>query len=203
MRIEKRKTCKCGCGQYVTKHSRYDRWNAFIHGHNNKGPLHYKYNNGGLVQKVIDWRNEVYKRDNYTCQKCSNHFEKEPIGKYIHAHHIKSKKEFPELIFVLDNGQTLCNSCHKSLHNSGINNPMYGLRLTEEQKHNISVKLRGQKQSEETKRKRSISMLGHPTPFAVREKIRIATTGKIVSEETKKKQSISRRAYFARKKEGL
>jgi hypothetical protein len=45
-------------------------------------------------------------------------------------------------------------------------------------------------------------MLGHPTPFAVREKIRIATTGKIVSEETRKKQSISRQAYFARIKEG-
>lgn len=62
------------------------------------------------------WRESVYKRDNWTCQKC-----KEKGGKLV-ADHIKSFAEYPELRFELSNGRTLCVDCHKQTENYGIKN---------------------------------------------------------------------------------
>jgi len=47
------------------------------------------------------WREAVFKRDNWICQKTK---EK---GNKLHAHHIKNFAQFPELRFTLDNGITL------------------------------------------------------------------------------------------------
>ncbi len=62
--------------------------------------------------EYIIWRSEVYKRDGWACRlcgiKCNN--------KNITAHHLKLFSEFPELRFVVDNGITLCRSCHMKLH---------------------------------------------------------------------------------------
>lgn len=58
-----------------------------------------------------DWRKEVFTRDNYTCQRCFKH------GGNLHAHHIKSWVDFPELRNELSNGKTLCaNPCHGDEH---------------------------------------------------------------------------------------
>ena len=54
------------------------------------------------------WREAVFKRDDYTCVACG----KESHGN-IQADHIKPFAYFPELRFAIDNGQTLCVSCHK------------------------------------------------------------------------------------------
>ncbi len=60
------------------------------------------------------WRDSVFKRDNYTCQKCNarngNGFEV-----YLEAHHIKSYTKYPKLRFKLSNGVTLCRPCHKQI----------------------------------------------------------------------------------------
>lgn len=56
------------------------------------------------------WRKSVYERDNYTCQMCGCE------GKKLNAHHIKPWAEFPEFRFSVDNGVTLCEACHKSIH---------------------------------------------------------------------------------------
>jgi predicted restriction endonuclease len=56
------------------------------------------------------WRNEVYRKDNWTCRLCGN-------KKQIVAHHLKLFSEFPELRFSIDNGITLCRSCHWKIHN--------------------------------------------------------------------------------------
>jgi hypothetical protein len=54
------------------------------------------------------WRKCVYKRDNWTCQTCGK-----KSGIDICAHHIKPFALFPNLIFEVSNGITLCLECHK------------------------------------------------------------------------------------------
>ena len=61
----------------------------------------------------IEWRNAVFERDNYTCQKCKVR------GCRLQAHHIKPYKEFPDLRYVLNNGETLCLECHKQTDTYG------------------------------------------------------------------------------------
>ena len=54
------------------------------------------------------WREAVFKRDNYTCIWCGE----KGNGKNLEADHIKPFAYFPELRFAIDNGRTLCHSCH-------------------------------------------------------------------------------------------
>lgn len=58
-----------------------------------------------------EWRKAVFKRDNYTCQFCGS----DRGGNFV-AHHIEPFADFPESRFDLNNGITLCQSCHELLH---------------------------------------------------------------------------------------
>lgn len=78
---------------------------------------------GGLTEKaqIIRlslsfkvWREEVYKRDKYTCQKC---FLSRGKDFRLHPHHIKPFAKYPELRFDVANGITLCSKCHGEIHN--------------------------------------------------------------------------------------
>lgn len=59
-----------------------------------------------MESKHQDWRKAIFKRDNFSCQVCN------VKGTYLEAHHIKSWSKYPELRYELDNGITLCRSCH-------------------------------------------------------------------------------------------
>ena len=63
----------------------------------------------------LDWRQKVFKRDDYTCQVCGI---KSGLGKrvYIQAHHIKEFSLYPDLIYDISNGKTLCKNCHLLKH---------------------------------------------------------------------------------------
>lgn len=70
--------------------------------------------------KYKEWRNNVFKRDNWTCQECFRR------GNYLEAHHIKpfisilreiGIESFEHALSCLelwsvDNGKTLCLGCH-------------------------------------------------------------------------------------------
>jgi 5-methylcytosine-specific restriction endonuclease McrA len=54
------------------------------------------------------WRNAVFTRDLYICQKCHKQF----LAEELEAHHIKPFSIAPELQFDINNGLTLCHDCH-------------------------------------------------------------------------------------------
>ncbi len=62
------------------------------------------------------WRSAVFKRDNFTCQKCNF------SGGRIVAHHINNFADFPELRTAISNGIVLCKDCHICFHKK------YGIR---------------------------------------------------------------------------
>ena len=56
------------------------------------------------------WREAVFARDNYTCQKTKNK------GGELHPHHIKNFAQYPKLRFIVDNGITFSKRAHKEFH---------------------------------------------------------------------------------------
>lgn len=63
------------------------------------------------------WRLDVYKKDNYTCQICKNK------SKDLHAHHLESFCSNVNLRYEKSNGVTLCKKCHIDFHREyGISN---------------------------------------------------------------------------------
>jgi len=57
-----------------------------------------------------DWRKSVYMRDRHTCVICGVQ------GGNLHAHHLNSFSEFPDLRFDTGNGVTLCEADHLAFH---------------------------------------------------------------------------------------
>ena len=74
---------------------------------------------GGITPKSIRvrhsietrlWRESVFARDNYTCQKTGKR------GGKLVSHHIKNFAQWPELRFAIDNGITLSVKAHNEFH---------------------------------------------------------------------------------------
>lgn len=79
-----------------------------------RGERHSRWK-GGITPKNMQirnmaeyrsWREAVFARDDWTCQKCL------VKGGQLNAHHIKAFAKHPELRFQLTNGVTLCKECH-------------------------------------------------------------------------------------------
>lgn len=75
------------------------------------------------------------------------------------------------------------------LNYAGENNPMYGIKLSEEQKQTISQANKGKIVSEETRKKMSKASTGRKMSEESKEKNRQWHLGKTLSEETKQKIS--------------
>lgn len=61
---------------------------------------------GSIEYKL--WRTAVFERDGYACIVGGKEH-----GNKLHADHIKPFAWFPELRLAIDNGQTLCEACHR------------------------------------------------------------------------------------------
>jgi hypothetical protein len=76
------------------------------------GGINYEDEKDRVSLEYQVWKLEVYKRDRGFCRLCKVRC----TNKTIVAHHIKLFRDFPELRFSVDNGMTLCRSCHVKLH---------------------------------------------------------------------------------------
>ena len=61
--------------------------------------------------KITKWREEVFTRDNYTCQVTGDN-----KGGNLVAHHLNGYNKYKELRFEVDNGITITEKVHKLFH---------------------------------------------------------------------------------------
>lgn len=81
-----------------------------------------------------NWRTDVYHRDNYTCQCCGVRGSTD-----LNAHHIMNWKDYPDLRFDVDNGITLCKSCHSLFHR------LYGKKYNNRDQLDSFISMHGKK----------------------------------------------------------
>lgn len=70
--------------------------------------MSFRYQLHGLNLKK--WRIKVFERDSYSCRACNS------VGGTLNAHHLDGWNWAKEKRFDLDNGVTLCETCHKDFH---------------------------------------------------------------------------------------
>jgi hypothetical protein len=93
-----------------------------------KGKKHWNWKGGAtskdkllrLSKDFKHWREDVFKGDNYTCWICE---DRGGNGHKVilHPHHLKGFAEYPKLRFKVSNGMTLCDFCHKTYTDFGVN----------------------------------------------------------------------------------
>lgn len=71
-------------------------------------------------KKSKDFRNEIFKRDDYTCKSCGR-CRKVGDRVVLNIHHIKPFAVHKELRFDKDNVITLCEQCHRKTDTYGRN----------------------------------------------------------------------------------
>ena len=84
-----------------------------------KGGISSEYKRIRESAKYKEWRKAVFERDNYTCIWCGDN-----QGGNLEADHIKPRKKYPELVFDIDNGRTLCKICHRKTETWGNKKPV-------------------------------------------------------------------------------
>jgi len=111
---------KNGRGKFCSNRCKYvDNQKRWIGNKDWKKTINTQFKNGheGLLKEhslkywrniYIKWRKTILERDNNKCQICG-------ISANI-IHHIKDRKNYPELLMANDNVITLCRSCHIKIH---------------------------------------------------------------------------------------
>lgn len=84
-------------------------------------------------KKYKEWREKVFERDKFTCQQCKLTDIK------LHPHHIIGWDEDKTLRLDVNNGLTLCTSCHNKLHHIGREPWNKGISPTKEQREKMSL----------------------------------------------------------------
>lgn len=59
------------------------------------------------------WRKAIYEYDQYKCVVCDTNND-------LHAHHVLSFADYPDLRYDTDNGVTLCRLCHSDYHGRNL-----------------------------------------------------------------------------------
>jgi 5-methylcytosine-specific restriction endonuclease McrA len=106
-------------GRKFCNHKCYANWRS----ENLKGPnapnyIHGKCNDNLLFRasrEYKQWRILVFKRDGYRCVICGDN-----KGGNLQADHIKDFALYPDLRLDVDNGRTLCKTCHRKTPNYGF-----------------------------------------------------------------------------------
>lgn len=106
----------CTCGKIIAEGSRCDckkkRKRDYMR--------EYQRNDKDNPLKTTRWtklRSHVLKRDKYLCQRCFHKYSTLNSSE-LQAHHIKSRKNYPELVFDENNILTLCKTCNLQLGTS-------------------------------------------------------------------------------------
>ena len=100
---------KKGMAKFCSRKCSAEWKSVFMSGENSplwKGGLRYDRKEEYKGDEYKLWRKSVFERDGYRCLICGK------VGGRLNAHHIRSWKDFPELRFDVDNGMTMCQSCH-------------------------------------------------------------------------------------------
>jgi hypothetical protein len=110
------RTCE-KCGKILSNHTQQGFCNSCRDRSGSKGSnyrgSHYS-NRIYSTKEYLDWKLNVYERDNFTCKCCGS------SGCKIDAHHIYPKSEFPDIVFDVSNGITLCKKCHYSTYSKEL-----------------------------------------------------------------------------------
>jgi 5-methylcytosine-specific restriction endonuclease McrA len=111
-KLKGREAWNKGKPQHQTRGVKNGNWNPDI-----------DHKENDLIRGRVEWKNwrqEVFKRDDYTCKKCDKR------GLYLHPHHIKNFSEHEDLRFDVVNGITFCKECHINFHT------IYGFKNNDE-----------------------------------------------------------------------
>lgn len=85
-----------------------------------RGPLHHSWNPlksdqerkiGRNVSGYRMWKRQVFERDGHRCLCCGS-------AEKLIAHHVLNFAQYPELRTDVENGVSLCRSCHASFHST-------------------------------------------------------------------------------------
>jgi len=85
------------------------------------------------VNNLQEWRARVIARDQFICRRCGAE------NSFV-AHHIKAQYQEPKLALELDNGETLCQVCHRKLpRGNSHQRRVISISLTEAQEWKLTM----------------------------------------------------------------
>ena len=86
--------------------------------------------------EYLEWTRSVLERDEYTCQCCGSKINPQ-------AHHVFNYSSYPELRVDIDNGITLCESCHAPYISGSFHN-IFGIRNNTREQLDLYISKHGE-----------------------------------------------------------